>query len=58
LSIWTELRDGIRLAISVQERVERLTADVERINDRQFGFDRRLVSIETIVEVARRNLPR
>jgi hypothetical protein len=58
MSIWTELRDGVRQAILMQERVERLISDVDKINDRLFAYDRRLTRIETLIEMAHTRLPR
>ena len=58
MSIWTWPRDGIRQAILMHERVERLTAEVAKIDDRLFAYDRRLTRIETIIEIARTSLPR
>ncbi|HUL82557.1 MAG TPA: hypothetical protein VL131_10445 [Gammaproteobacteria bacterium] len=57
MSIWTELRDGIRQAILMQERLARLTTDVEKISDRLLTHDQRLTRIETMIEMARARLP-
>ena len=55
MSIWTELRDGIRQAILTQERVERLTVDAQKMADRLLNHDRRLTRIETLIELAQAN---
>jgi len=57
MSLWSDLRGAIRQAILVQERVDRLIVDVEKIGDRLLDQDRRLTRIETLIAVARRRLP-
>jgi hypothetical protein len=54
MSLWSDLRGAIRQAVLVQERVDRLLADVEKIGDRLLDHDRRLTRIETLIAVARR----
>ena len=56
MSVWTEVRDGIRQAVVTQERVERSMADVQRITDRLVIHDRRLTRVETLIEMARPKL--
>ena len=53
VSIWSDLRDGVRQAILMNERVERLHADVEKMTDELRGHDRRLTRIEMLIELAR-----
>jgi hypothetical protein len=53
MSIWTELRDGIRQAILMQDRLERLNAEVDRTVEQLRDHDRRLTRIETMIELAR-----
>ena len=58
MSLWTELREAIRQAILLRERVERLIADVEKAESRLLDHDRRLTRIETMIELAgSRRLP-
>lgn len=58
MTAWSDLREGIRRAILMQERVERLTAGIEKMEDRVLDHDRRLVRIETMIEIAQsRRLP-
>jgi hypothetical protein len=52
MSIWTDLRGAIRQVILVQERVERLTVDVEKHEARLFDHEQRLVRIETLIRMA------
>jgi hypothetical protein len=54
MSLWSDLRSAIRQAILVQERVERLIVDVDKVGDRLLDHDRRLTRIETLIAVARR----
>jgi hypothetical protein len=58
LSVWTELRDALRKAILLQDRVEQLAMAVDRLTDGLQDHDRRLVRIETMIELAhRKQLP-
>jgi hypothetical protein len=58
MSLWTDLRDAIRQAILLQERVERLIVDVGKTEDRLIDHDRRLTRIETMIAIAQsRRLP-
>ena len=52
MSLWTDLRDAIRQAILLQERVERLIVDVGKTEDRLIDHDRRLTRIETMIALA------
>jgi hypothetical protein len=54
MSAWTDLRDGILDVIRMQERVERLSAQSDRIAGQLSDHDRRLVRIETLIELAGR----
>jgi hypothetical protein len=57
MSLWTDLRDAIRQAILLQERVERLIV-VGKTEDRLIDHDRRLTRIETMIALAQsRRLP-
>jgi len=58
MSLWADLRSAIRQVILVQERVERLIVDVEKVEARLFDHEQRLTRIETLIRVAqRRQLP-
>lgn len=54
MSLWSDLRRAIRQATLVQQRVDRLVVEVEKIGDRLLDHDRRLTHIETLIAVARR----
>ena len=57
MSLWSDLRGAIRQAILVQDRVDRLIVEIEKVGDRLLEHDRRLTRIETLIAVARRRLP-
>jgi hypothetical protein len=52
VSVWTDLRDGIRQAILLEARVERLIVDVEKAEERLIDHDRRLTRVETLIALA------
>ena len=54
MSFSSELRAAVQQAILVQERVERLIVDVEKVGDRLADHERRITRIETLIAVARR----
>jgi hypothetical protein len=54
MSVWSDLRKAIRRATLVQERVDRLVVEVDKIGNRLLDQDRRLTYIETLIAVARR----
>jgi hypothetical protein len=51
MSLWAELRDAIRKAILLEDRVDRLTVDVDKLHDRLIEHDRRLTRIEALIAV-------
>jgi hypothetical protein len=55
MSAWVDLREGIRRAILMQERIERLSAGLEKMEERLLDHDRRLVRIETMIEIAQQS---
>jgi len=54
MSLWSDLRGAIRQAILVQDRVDRLVVEVEKVGDRLLDQDRRITRIETMIALARR----
>jgi hypothetical protein len=54
LSVWTDFGHALRKAILMQERVDQLAVAVDRMTDRLQDHDRRLVRIETMIELAQR----
>jgi hypothetical protein len=58
VSLWADLRDAIRQAILLEDRVERLIVDVGKAEERLIEHDRRLTRIETLIALAAsRQLP-
>lgn len=54
MSAWTELRDGVRRVILMQDHLERLSAEFEKVANQLANHERRLVRIETMIEIAQR----
>jgi hypothetical protein len=52
VSLWADLRDAIRKAILLEDRVERLIVDVREAEARIIDHDRRLIRIETLIAFA------
>jgi hypothetical protein len=52
MSLWADLRNAIRQVVLIQERVERLIVDVDKVEGRLFDHDLRLTRIETLLSVA------
>ena len=58
MTFWSELRDAVRRAILMEDRVERLNTEVVRSVEQLRDHKRRLTRIETMIELARaRQLP-
>jgi len=49
VSLWADLRNAIRQAILLEDRVNRLTVDVGKLQDRLVEHDRRLTRIEALI---------
>jgi hypothetical protein len=52
VSLWTDLRNAIRQAILLEDRVNRLTVDVGKLQDRLVEHDRRVTRIEALIAFA------
>jgi hypothetical protein len=52
VSVWADLREAIRTAILLEDRVQRLIADVGRAEERLIDHDRRLTRIEALITFA------
>ena len=55
MTFWSELRDAVRRAILMEDRLERLNTEVDRSVEQLRDHERRLTRIETMVEIARSN---
>jgi len=53
MTFWSELRNAVRRALLMEERLERLNADVDRSSEQLRDHERRLTRIETMIEIAR-----
>ncbi len=52
MSLWSDLRDAMRQAILIQERVDRLIADMREAEEKLVEQDRRLTRVETLIAFA------
>jgi phage shock protein A len=55
MTFWSDLRDAVRRAILMEDRLERLNAEVDRSSEQLRDHERRLTRIETMIEIARAN---
>jgi hypothetical protein len=55
MTFWSELRDAVRRAILMEDRLERLSTGVDRSIEQLRDHERRLTRIETMIEIARTN---
>jgi hypothetical protein len=55
MTFWSELRDAVRRAILMEDRLERLSVEVDRSVEQLRDHERRLTRIETMIEIARAN---
>ena len=55
MTFWSELREGVRRAILMEDRLERLNTEVDRSVEQLRDHERRLTRIETMIEMARAN---
>lgn len=49
MSLWADLRNAIRQAILLEDRVDRLIVDVDKLQDRLIEHDQRVTRIETLI---------
>ena len=52
MSVWGEIKRGIRKIVLMESRIDQLTADVERVLDHSADQEKRLVRIETLIDIA------
>jgi hypothetical protein len=53
MSLWTDLKDGVRKVILMEDRLERMSIEQKTIAAQIVDHDRRLVRIETMIEMSR-----
>ena len=52
MSVWSDLKDGIRQIILLESRIDQLNGAVDRLADQGLDHEKRLIRIETMIEVA------
>lgn len=52
MSAWSDLRDSIRKIILMQDKLDRLAGGVAGVTDQVIDHERRLIRIETMIEMA------
>ena len=52
MSFWSEIAKGVRKIVLMESRIDQLTTDVERVSGRSADHEKRLVRIETLIEIA------
>ena len=52
MSVWSDLKDGIRQIILLESRIDQLNGAVDRLTDQSLDHEKRLIRIETMIEVA------
>ena len=59
MSAWGELKDSIRKIILMEDKIDRLASGLTTIGDRVMDHEKRLIRIETMIEMAQgpRRLP-
>jgi hypothetical protein len=52
MGVWDDLKANIRRIILMEERIDGLTKAVDRLADQSLDHERRLIRIETMIEMA------
>ena len=52
MGVWDDLKANIRRIILMEERIDGLTKAVDRLADQSLDHERRLIQIETMIEMA------
>ena len=52
MSVWSDLKDGVRQIILLESRIDRLNGAVDRLADQSLDHEKRLIRIETMIAVA------
>ena len=52
MSVWSDLKDGIRQIILLESRIDQLNGAVDRLADQSLDHEKRLIRIETMIAVA------
>ena len=51
MSVWSDLKDGIRQVILLESRIDQLNGAVDRLADQSLDHEKRLIRIETMIAV-------
>ena len=51
MSVWSDLKDGIRQVILLESRIDQLTGAVDRLTAQSLDHEKRLIRIETMIAV-------
>ena len=51
MSVWSDLKDGIRQIILLESRIDQLNGAVDRLADQSLDHEKRLIRIETMIAV-------
>lgn len=52
MSVWSDLKDGIRQIILLESRIDQLNGAVDRLADQSLDHEKRLIRIETMIAMA------
>ena len=52
MGVWDDLKANIRKIILMEERIDNLAKAVDRLADQSLDHERRLIRIETMIEMA------
>ena len=52
MSVWSDLKDGIRQIILLESRIDQLNGAVDRLADQSLDHEKRLIRIEIMIEAA------
>ena len=52
MSVWSDLKDGIRQIILLESRIDPLNGSVDRLADQSLDHEKRLMRIEIMIELA------
>ena len=54
MSVWDDLKGSIRKIVLMESRIDGIAAAVDRLADQALDHEKRLIRIETMIELAQR----
>ncbi len=57
MSVWAELKSNLRKIILMEDRIARLSDALDSLTDQALDHEKRLIRIETMIEMAQQNMP-